>query len=101
MQSSVYKYLASAGANQIVTAKPAKLMGILVGKDVTSSQIDIGDNATSGTTNVVAHFEGSTISTQLNGGIMFGEGIDCNAGITVTLTAQTFVTILYQPVGNS
>ena len=99
MQTAIPVYLSSAGNNQVVISKPGKLMGILVGKDVATATIDIADHASSGSTNVIAHYEGSTLMTQLKSGVMFGEGIDCNAGITVSLGNQTNVTILIQPVG--
>lgn len=100
MQTSKPYYRAAAGSNIGITNKACKLMGLVIGNDVMLSQIDISDHVSSGTGNVIVHLEGGSLMTSSGGSVMFGEGIDCNAGLTMTLTNQTNVTVLYQPVGN-
>lgn len=100
MSTAIQYYSAAAGANIVVCAKPAKLIGIFVGKDVASSVIEISDHASDGDGNVQFYWEGSTLMTQLKGGVMFGpNGVDFQKGITLDLTNQTFVTVLYAPIG--
>ena len=86
-------YLASAGDNQVVTAKPAVLYKIIVGAAVGSSVIEISDSATDGDGNLIGKLTGST----LNVPGVFEFNCECTKGICLDLTNQTAVTVIWSP----
>jgi len=96
MQYGTIKHLASAGANQVVTTKPAILHRLIIGADVASGDVEVSDHISLGNGDVVLQLTGSTLMTA-NGG-----GIEVNAhfhkGITLNLTNQTKVTVIWSPV---
>lgn len=97
MQHATYKYLAGAGDDQIVTAKPAILVGIWFGADVAASDVEISDDSADGDINIVAQFTGATLMTSLGGGVEFGPGIHMNKGIAINSANQTKILVAYIP----
>lgn len=95
MQYGTVTHLASAGANQVVTATKAILHRIIIGADVASGDVEVSDSATDGDGNVKVQLTGSTLMTS-NGG-----SVEINAhfhkGITLDLTNQTKVTVIWSP----
>lgn len=91
-----YTYQAAAAADVVVTAKPAILHRILVGKDVASGVIEVSDHASDGDANVKIQYDGSTLMTATGGCIEVG-AIFLN-GITADLTNQTQVTFVWSPL---
>ena len=91
--SGTTKYFAAAGANKVITTKPAKLLKILVGADVAASVIEVSNSATDGDGDVKLYFAGAALMTSLGG------EVEVNAsfpnGITADLTNQTNVTFVY------
>lgn len=86
-----YKYLASAGADQVVCAKPAVLHRIIVGKDVLNAVIEVSDHASDGDGNVKIYLAGNTLLGVYECEIYFP------VGICVDLTNQTNVTFVFSP----
>ena len=89
------KYVAGAGDNNVVCAGGAILHGIIVGKDVASSVIEVSDHASDGDGNIVMQFDGSTLMTA-NGGYIQVEAHFIK-GICADLVNQTQVTFVYSP----
>ncbi len=88
-------YLASAGDNQVVSTGPAILLGIVFGADVGSAVVEISDSATDGDENIKLRFAGSTLATSI--GALTGINATFQKGITVDLTNQTHVTLIWKP----
>lgn len=84
-----YKYQAAAAANIIVNAGPARLVKVIVGKDVTGGIIEVSDHLTDGDGNVVLHFEDPNIGS-------YDVDMYFRTGIVVDMTIQTNVTFVYQ-----
>ncbi len=93
MRDGQIYYTATAGANKIVTAKPAYLHRIIVGKDVASSVIEVSDNASDGDGNVKVYLEGNALGGVHEVGSVFTNGV------TMDITNQTNVTIIYSNLG--
>lgn len=87
-------YLASAGADQIVTAHRALLLGVIVGKSVASSVLEVSDHVSDGDGNVVFYLEGST----LIGDYLIPGGVVMLKGITLDLANQTNVMVIWKPI---
>lgn len=83
-------YIATAGDNKIISAVPAYLEKITIGKDVASSIIEVSDSATDGDGNIKLHKEGDALMTA-NGGEIYVNAL-FSAGIAADHDAQTFVT---------
>jgi hypothetical protein len=83
----------AVGAATVVTARPARLLGIVLAPAAAASAITVYDNASasSGTLigNVQAVANGTTINWDING------GVECNNGITVTVTGAAATAIVY------
>jgi len=88
-----YKYLASAGDDNVITTEPAVLHKIIVGKDVASSVIKVSDHISTGDANVVIQLEGSALKGVYEVEMVF------KAGICADLTNQTNVTFIWSPGG--
>lgn len=86
-------YQATASADVVITTKPAILHKILIGKDVSTSTIEVSDSKDDGDGNVKVYATGDTLMTS-NGG-----EIEVNAvfvkGITADLTNQTNVSFVW------
>lgn len=95
-QDYTLSYTAAAAANVVVTAKPAFLHKIILGADVASSVVEVSDHASDGNGNVKLYLAGSTLMTSIGGEIevnaVFGKGI------TMDLTNQTQVHVVYRPI---
>lgn len=95
METGTYEYFASAGANKVVSAKPAILKRIIIGKDVSSGVVEVSNDVADGDADVQIYLEGSTLMTA-TGGV-----VEVNAyfskGICADLTNQTNVTFIIQP----
>lgn len=83
------KYLASAGANQVISAKPIVLKRITIGKSVASSVVEVSDHASDGDGNVKIYLEGSTLQGTWDFDLKF------DVGCTIDLTNQTNITVEY------
>lgn len=88
-------YVATAGADKIITAKAAVLHKIIIGKDVSTSTIEVSDSPSDGDGNVKILLTGDALMTA-NGG-----EVEVNAvfltGISADLTAQTNTTFVWSP----
>lgn len=87
-------YQASAGANLVVSATPAYLYGILIGKDVATSTIEVSDHASDGDGNVKVFLTGDALMTSCGGYVPVNAYF--GTGIAVDQTNQTNVTYLYK-----
>lgn len=88
-----YSYQATAGANKVIKASAATLVGIIIGKDVGSSVIEISDHVSDGDGAVKVYLEGSTLMTSTGGYVPINARF--GAGICADLTNQTNVTFIY------
>lgn len=86
-------YFATAGDNKVIKATPGFLYGIIVGKDVASSIIEVSDHASDGDGNIKIHVEGSTLMTQLGGYMPVNKFFA--VGICADLDNQTNVTFVF------
>lgn len=82
----------SAGANQVVMTGKVLLLGVIVGADVASGQVEISDSATDGDEDVKVHLSGSTLKGYYEVNAIF------HKGIAVDQTNQTHVTYVVQPM---
>lgn len=89
-------YRATAGSNIVVTTGKAVLHRILIGKDVATSTVDVSDSPTSASADIRVHAEGSALMTANGGCIEVGAVFA--TGITATLTNQTNVTFIWEPI---
>jgi len=96
MKDNQITYQATAAANVVITAKPAYLEKIIVGADVAASVVEVSDHPSNGTSNVKVYLGGSTIMTSIGGEIEV-EAVFAK-GITMTLTNQTKVGIVWRPM---
>lgn len=96
MEPGTYKYQAAAAADVVVCARKARLLRIIIGKDVANGQVEVSDHASDGDGNVQINLEGSTLMTA-NGGALEVDAI-FNNGICADLTNQTNVTFVFQPL---
>ena len=87
------KYLASAGADQVITAQKAFLHRVIIGKDVASAIIEVSDHASDGDGDVMIYLAGSTLMTSCGGVIEIGA--EFNKGICVDIANQTNLTFVY------
>lgn len=95
MKAGTYKYIASAGADNIISKKPALLIGIIIGKDVASSVIEVSDSISDGDGDVKVYLESSTLLSDTGGYVPVNAIF--TKGITADLTNQTNVTFIYAP----
>ena len=86
-------YTATAGADKIVTPKPAYVHRVIIGKDVGSSVVEISSHATDGDGNVQFYLEGNALGGVYEVGAVF------QAGIAMDLTNQTNVIVIYSNLG--
>lgn len=86
-----YNYVASAGADNVISASPAYLHAIIVGAAVGSSVIEVSDHASDGDGNVQVYLAGDTI-----GPAVYPIELEFGTGITADLTNQTNVTFVYR-----
>lgn len=89
-----YSYQATAGDNKVILAAPGFLYGIIIGKDVASSIIEVSDHASDGDGNVKIHLESSTLMTATKGYLPVNASF--NTGICADLDNQTNVTFIYR-----
>ena len=96
MHTAFIKYQAAAASNVVVATGKAILHRILIGADITSGDIQVADHPSDATVNVKIKKTGSTLMTANSGvidvGAVFTNGIVC------TLTNQTQVTFIWEPV---
>lgn len=88
-------HFATAGANKVVATGKAILHRIIIGADVASGDVEVSDHASDGDGNVVLQVTGSTLQTS-NGVIEVGALFQ--SGITLDLTNQTKVTVIWEPI---
>lgn len=93
-QDGNYSYFATAGADKVIKASPGFLYGIIIGKDVASSIIEVSDHASDGDGNVKIYLEGDTLMTSCGGYVPVNA--DFPTGISADLTNQTNVTFVYR-----
>lgn len=91
-------YQAAAGANVVVTAKPARLLRIIIGADVGSAVVEVSDSAADGDGNVKIYLAGSTLMTSCGG--IIEVNADFTNGICADLTNQTNVSFVYKNIGS-
>ena len=91
-----YNYIASAGTNNVVATGKAILHRIIIGKDVASAVVKVSDSPTSGSAAVKIQLTGSTLMTA-TGGFVDVQAV-FNTGITLDLTNQTDVTVIWEPI---
>jgi len=97
MSDNNITYTAAAAANVVVTAKPAILERIIFGADVGSAVVEVSDSATDGDGDVQIYASGSTLATSIGSlevGAVFAKGI------TMDLTNQTHVTVIWRNIGS-
>ena len=92
-----YSYQAAAAANKVISASPAYLIGIIIGKWVDDGIIEVSDHASDGDGNVQVYLDTSNADDTA-----FPLYIPVNAefttGIAVDQTNLTNVTYIYRPV---
>ena len=88
-------YHAAAAANVIVATGKAILHGIIIGKDVASSTIEVSDSALDGDGNVKIFLDGSALMTAVGGYLEVGAVFD--NGITADIVNQAQVTFIWEP----
>lgn len=93
-QRGTYYYQATASADVVVKPSAGFLYGIIIGKDVAGSVIEVSDHASDGDGNVQIYLEGSTLLTSTGGYVPVNASFF--SGITVNLTNQTNVTFVYR-----
>lgn len=98
MYEGEINYKASAGNNQIITAKRAFLHRIIIGLDVGSAIIEVSNHASDGDGNVVIYLASSTLLADTGGVVEVGA--EFPNGITVDMTNQTNVTFVYSNRGS-
>lgn len=94
IESKNITHLAAAGANQVVATGKAILHRIIIGADVASGDIEVSDSPSDGDGNVVLQVTGSTLMTA-HGTVEVGALFE--DGITLDLTNQTKVTVIWEP----
>jgi len=95
MQTKNITHLASAGSNQVVASGKAILHRIIIGADVGSAVLEVSDDAADGDANVIVQAQGNALMTAhgvIEVGALFTKGI------TLDLTNQTLVTVVWEPV---
>ena len=92
----LYKYQATASANVVVSSKPAFLLGIIIGTNVTGAVVEVSDHASDGDGNVQIYLAGDTLSTSCGGYLPVNAAF--NTGICADLTNQTHITFIYKPI---
>ena len=93
MESGQLVYQAAAAVNVVVTAKPAKLLRIIVGADVGSAVIEISDHASDGDGDVKIYLAGDTLSG------VYDINANFTKGISADITNQTNLTFVYKNLG--
>ena len=96
-RTGIKKYLATAGADQVITAQRAFLHRIIIGKDVGSAIIEVSDDIADGDGDVQIYLASSTLLADTGGVVEVGA--EFNKGITVDITLQTNVTFVYENRG--
>ncbi len=96
-QVGIYRYIATAALNQVITSKPAILLGVIAGADVANSTIEISDHISDGNGNIKVKLAGSTIMTSVGGYLKVNAVF--NKGITVDIVNQTDITFVYKLQG--
>jgi len=94
MKTNNITHLAGAGANQVVATGKAILHRIIIGADVGSGDVEVSDSNSDGDGNVKVQLTGSTLMTA-HGTIEVGALFE--NGITLDLTNQTKVTVIWEP----
>jgi len=97
MSDNNITYTAAAAANVVVTAKPAILESIVFGADVGSAVVEVSDSATDGDGNIQLYVAGDTLATSFGS---FHIGAVFAHGITMDLTNQTHVTVIWRNIGS-
>lgn len=91
-----YSYQAAAGADKVISSSAAFLVGIIIGKDVASSVIEVSDHASDGDGNVKVYLEDDTLHTTTGGYVPVNA--EFTTGIAVDQTNQTNCTYIFRPV---
>ena len=97
METGEKKYLASAGANQVITAQRAFLYRIIIGKDVASAVIEVSDDISDGDGDVQIYLASSTLLADTGGVVEVGA--EFNKGICVDVANQTNLTFIFENRG--
>ena len=95
MSDNEKTYQAAAAVNVVVTAKPAVLERVIIGADVASAVVEISDHASDGNGNVKVYLAGSTLLGVYEVGAVF------QTGITMDLTNQTHISVIWRNVGSN
>lgn len=88
-------YATAPSANTLVYTGKCVLERIIIGADVATSSIVIGDDRSAAATNTVISITGSTLMTSKAGDDL---GIEFQNGICVTVTNQTKITFVIRPI---
>lgn len=83
-------YIAAAGADNVVFAGQAILESVIVGKDVAGGIVEVSDHASDGNGNVKVYLEDAITG-------VYEVEAKFENGITVDLTTQTNVSIVWRP----
>ena len=84
-------YAAAAAVNEVVKASAGTLIGIVIGKTVANSIIEISDHASDGDGNVQIYLD-----APVQGTYMFGNGVDFSVGICADITLAEHTTFIYE-----
>lgn len=93
MRDGTLYYTATAGADKVVTTKPAFLQRVIIGADVSTSTVEVSDSKTDGDGNVKILLTGNSLKGVYEINAVFANGI------TLDLTNQTQVTVVYSNLG--
>lgn len=86
-----YKYVATAGTNNVIKNAPGFLKSIIVGTAVASAVIEVSDHASDGNGNVKIHLEDDAL-----GPAVYDVSCEFDTGICADLTNQTNVTFVFK-----
>jgi hypothetical protein len=89
-------YRATAGTNIVIATGKAILRKIIFGIDVATSVATFGNDPATTANDVKLKFTGSTLMTANGGDVEVNAIFD--KGITMTLSNQTDVTVVWEPI---
>lgn len=87
-------YQATAAVNKVISAKPTRLIRIIVGEDVGSSTIECSNSKDDGDGDVQVFLSGSTLIG------VYEINADFPDGLTVDIVNQTKVTFVHKAIGS-
>ena len=88
-------YIATAGADKVISKCPSVLYGIIIGKDVASSVVEVSNSPSDGDGDVKVYLAGSTLMTSCGGFVKVNAIF--KTGIAADLTEQTNVAFIWKP----